>query len=173
MPPETLPHVAVVAKTNSIADPTHCDIMIFVHEHDARAAVRCIGGEESINMPEPLRRLVDVRVEDAAALTTKWDPPPWEPPSFRDLKFGRADGLNHPLKGSSYILPPIGELSIEWSGLAADSHGRRRAGDQRCQLSDGHPSGAHSARVVSTSRQTREPFPSPADTNRGNESARI
>ena len=130
-----VPHRStVISRTNSIADPTHCDIMIYVHERDARAAIQSVGGDDSISVPEPLRRLVNVKVQDAAALTTKWDPPPWEPPTFRDLKFSRFEASTQLGAGRSpspqrqYANSTHTEFA--WSDWLAESRERRRLRDR-------------------------------------------
>lgn len=66
--------------------------LIFDNEMDARRAVSRVGGDTSIEAPTPLKTLSRVSMEDANSITDLWKPPPWEPPTFRTLRFGASTG---------------------------------------------------------------------------------
>ena len=79
--------IAVIASTTATTNAAHCDVLIFAREVDARAAISRIGGDTNVAEPAPLRYLTNIDVTEMTSLTDVWCPPPWEPPTFRRLKF--------------------------------------------------------------------------------------
>ena len=82
---------AVISSTTSSTNATHCDVLLFARESEARAAIARIGGDDSKPEPSPVKQLKHVSISDIGSLGCDWRPPPWEPPTFRELQFQRLE----------------------------------------------------------------------------------
>ena len=122
----------VTATTPRDRDVGHCDLLVFDNETVARQAVRRIGGDSSVTMPLPIKTISHVSMADAASITGVWNPPPWEAPSFRSLRFGTSSDMllsSPPAHGPfGNPAPPLKPMSKDasWTEWVSEKQQKRK-----------------------------------------------